>query len=467
MRYLALLALLAFASTAHSQTTADYDEPWQRYAYELLRDSIAFKTVRGEDQVVPFAEFLANKFVDAGFAADDVKLLPIRSDGEPSAALVVRYRGSSDKKPILFAAHMDVVPASGTGWEFDPFVLNEKDGFYFGRGVLDDKFGTTILVTTFARLKQRGYIPERDLVVAFTGDEETRQETANALVNEYRDLIDAEVVINLDVGASILNEDYEPVASLIQFSEKTYATYTITALNAGGHSSRPRPDNAIYDLADAITALRRYQFPIRVNEGTLAYLETMADQVDGELSDALRQFVADPYNELAADVLSRNAEFVGVIRTTCVPTLLDGGHVENALPESATVTVQCRIFPGITADVVEDQIRDVIDNAELQIARTWDPIIVPATPIREDVFAIAQITTDEFFPGVPVVPYPASYVTDNLVFRNAGMTAYGFLGLFMKPEDQFQHANGERIPIDGFYAALDFWLSYMPRMSSL
>ncbi len=467
MRVAALLCCLCCTTSATAQTTADFKAPHQRQAYELLKQSVEYKTVRGEGVVPEFAEFMAQQFLDGGFDARDVRLMPMVSDGEPSAAIVVTYRGDTNQKPIVFTAHMDVVGAAPADWAFDPFVLNEAEGFYYGRGVLDDKFGTTMITSTFIRLKQEGFVPERDLVAVLTGDEETVQFTAKTLVEDYRELMDAEVVFTIDVGAGFLDENGVPVATLLQFSEKSYLTVEVSATNRGGHSSAPRADNAIYDVADAIDRIRNYTFPTRTNEGVEAYFRALRWQVGDEAGRAIDRFLRDPEDAEALEVLSNYPDLIGAVRTTCVPTLLSGGHAENALPEIATVTIQCRVFPGILPEVVEDQLRAVIDNPSIQLTRKWNPVIAPASPIRQDVVRIIERNTERFYPSIPVVPFPASFGTDSVYFRQAGMTAYGLMGLYMHPEDVLLHASGEKLPVRGFFDALEFWYDFMIDVSSL
>ena len=291
MRQFVLISALFLSTQVSAQisaevTSTDYTDPWQVYAHDLLRDSVAFKSVRGEKQVVPLVEFLAQKYIDAGFPDEDVHILPLDSDGEPVATLVVRYRGSSTgKRPILFLAHTDVVVAAGE-WERNPFVLTEEAGYYWGRGVLDDKFATTILTTNFVRLKAEGFVPERDLILAFTGDEETRMWSTRSLTEDNFELINAEFAFNLDAGAGRISADFKPIATFLQFAEKMYISFEVTARNPGGHSSKPTLDNAIADLAKAITAIHDYDFPVRSNNETRTYFAEMGKLTDGELGDA-------------------------------------------------------------------------------------------------------------------------------------------------------------------------------------
>lgn len=468
MRQIVLIAALLLSSQINADvSSADFTDPWQIYAHELLRDSVAFKSVRGEKQVVPFVDFLAQKFIDAGFAEEDVHVLPLDSDGEPAASLVVRYRGSSQsKRPILFMAHTDVVAAAGE-WERDPFVLTEDGGYYWGRGVLDDKFATTILTTNFVRLRSEGFVPQRDLILSFTGDEETRMLTTQSLTQDHFELIDAEFAYNLDAGAGRVSEDLKPIATFLQFAEKMYISFEVTARNAGGHSSKPTLENAIADLARAITAIHDFDFPVRSNNETRTYFAEMGELTDGELGEAMRRFAADPYDQAAAEFLKGQPEQVGITRTTCVPTLLRGGHAENALPESATLTVNCRVYPGVSIAEVKQTLEAAIDDPAIEVAATDEYAPSPASVIREDIYPLIDAAMPEQYSGVPIVPLMAPYTTDGVYFRRAGIPTYGLYGLFLRDGEDLSHSNNESLPIDRFYEALDFWYRLAQSSSAL
>lgn len=458
MRQFALFALLLLWLPVGAEVrSSDFTEPWQIYAHGLLRDSIAFRSVRGEKQVVPFTEYLAREFVEAGFPVEDVRTLPMDSDGEPSASLVVRYRGTSKKRPILFVAHMDVVSAAESDWDRDPFILSEDDGFYYGRGVLDDKIGTTVLTTTFLRLMSEGFRPERDLIIAFTGDEETEQWTVKSLVEDHLDLIDAEIAFNVDAGIGRLDQQFRPVAMYLQFAEKTYMTFELTTSNPGGHSAKPPRENAIADLAEAITAIHEYEFPVRSSTESRAYFAAMGNLLGNELGDAMRRFAENPEDKKASDYLSADPEYVGVLRTTCVPTMLRGGHAENALPESATVTVNCRVYPGVGLSDVETTLKQVVNNPEISFASLWDPLPSAPSPIRDDVLAIVTTATHQQFPEVVVIPYISPYGTDGIFLRSAGIPTYGLYGVYIRAEDESKHGSNEKLPIKGFFDSLEFW----------
>jgi acetylornithine deacetylase/succinyl-diaminopimelate desuccinylase-like protein len=459
MRPFALVALFVCCSPAAAEIrSSDFAGPWQIYAHELLRDSVAFRSYRGAKQVVPLTEFLAKEFIEAGFPAEDVRILPLDSDGEPVASLVVRYRGNSNtKRPILFSAHTDVVGAVESNWDSDPFTLSESDGFYYGRGVLDNKFGTTVLTTTFLRLKKEGFTPERDLIIAFSGDEESEQWTIKSLVQDHLDLIDAEIAFILDAGEGRLSTQFEPIATFLQFAEKTYVTFELTANNPGGHSSKPPPENAIGDLAQAIAAIYEFDFPVRSSVESRAYFAAMGKLTDGELGAAMRQFAENPDNRSASDFLTKRREYVGSIRTTCVPTIIRGGHTENVLPETVTVTINCRLYPGISVADTEATLKRIIANPTIKFKTLGDPLASPASPVREDVLVLIKAATEKQYPGVPVVPYIAPGGTDGVYLRSGGITSYGLYGLFLRAEDDNTHASNEKLSIEGFYEALDFW----------
>ncbi len=437
-----------------------YTEPSQQKALEIYRTSIGFRTAQSHGQVPIFADYLADEFRTGGFPDEDIHVLPSKTDaGEEIASLVVTYRGdgSSGKKPILLLAHMDVVDALPEDWQRDPFTLVEEDGYFFGRGSYDDKFGTTILTTTFLRLKAEGFVPTRNLVIAFSGDEETKATTIQSLVSEHRDLTDAEFALNADAGVGLLNHDNEAVAYRLEAAEKTFATYELTVRNPGGHSSLPRVDNAIYELASILKNIESYRFPVRTNDITRKYFEMMADVHDGELADAMRRFAKYPLDEEASDILYRYPSQVGITRTTCVATMLQGGHAENALPQSATATVNCRIFPGVDVADVENTLRKVADNDAVEVRVLGKPTAGPASPLREDVGSAVSKAVHARFPGIPIVPTMAPWGTDGVHVRIAGIPTYGVMGLFIRDEDEFAHGLNERAPVKSFFGALEHW----------
>ena len=462
MRPLLLFAAAAFlmpGTLPAQDSSADYRKPYQERALELYRTLIGYRSAASHGQVPAVAHFLADQFRAGGFPEEDIHILPLTApDGEALASLVVRYRGNgaSGEKPILLLAHMDVVDALAEDWEQDPFTLVEEDGYFFGRGTSDDKIGIAMFTTTFLRLREAGFVPRRDLILAFTGDEETGMLTARALVTEHRGLTDAEFALNADAGGGVLGEDGRPLRFLVQTSEKTYATFELTVTNPGGHSSTPRADNAIYDLATALKKLEAYRFPVQVNDATRLYFEEASKITEGEVGEAMRRLAADPGDTWAADVLWTEPEQVGITRTTCVPTMLRAGHAENALPQSATATVNCRIFPGVEVSEVQGTLQGVVGN-QVRIAVLDEPKASPASPVRGDVMAAVSRGVEKIRPGTPVIPFMAPYGTDGKEIRLAGIPTYGIMGLFLKDSDQFAHGLNERVPVRSFYDGLEFW----------
>ncbi len=451
--------LEAQTETQLNASSTDYTEPYQQRALEIYRDSIAMRTARGHEQTPVLAEYLATALRDGGFPEADIHVIPFDSNGENVAALVARYRGdgSSGKKPVLLVAHMDIVDALPVDWARDPFTLIEEDGYFFGRATHDDKYGTTMLTAAFLRLKADGYVPDRDLIIAFTGDEETAGRSTSGLVNEHRDLVDAEFALNADAGGGILDSDGLPVSYRIQAAEKTSASFEIIVTNPGGHSSAPRPDNAIYQLAGALKKIEAHKFPVQHLDITLDYLRQSADVTPGELGEAMRAFAADPTDLQAADILARDPGLNGILRTTCVATMLDAGHAGNALPQSATAYVNCRMFPGDEAAYVRQALADAIDDPEVEVKGLGDPVAAPASPLRDDVTSAITKALHARFPGTPVIPFMAPYATDGAAIRSAGIPTYGTTGLFTRPEEVFVHGLNERIPVASFYGGLEYW----------
>ena len=442
------LALAASASLAAPPKGA-----YQAQARDLFAKVIGYKTSVEHAQVPALAAFLAGKFRAAGFPEADVHVLPVGD----TAALVVRYRGDgTGGKPVLLLSHMDVVSAKPEDWKRDPFTLVEENGYFYGRGTYDVKNGVTILTSTFLRLKQEGYVPKRDLIIAFTGDEETAMATTRALATTHHDLVDAEFALNADAGGGTLDEDGKPVVYGLQTAEKTYASFEMTTHNPGGHSSLPRADNAIYDLADALKKVQAYQFPVMWNDTTVASFRASGTTTAGELGAAMRRFAEHPGDAAAAAELAKSPGDVGRTRTTCVATELRGGHAENALPQSATATVNCRIFPGVAVDVVGRTLQDVV-GPDVAVTGIGDPTATDASPLRPDVLAAVERAVHKLHPGVTIVPVQESGATDGVHFRAAGIPTYGVSGLFIKHSDEFAHGLDERVPVQGFYDDLQHW----------
>jgi acetylornithine deacetylase/succinyl-diaminopimelate desuccinylase-like protein len=422
---------------------------------EIYRTIVEVDTSKTTGNTPWVAQFLADELVSAGFPPADVEVLHVGS----TAALVARYRGNgaSGKKPILFLGHMDVVEANAEDWVRPPFELTSDETYFYGRGTDDNKFGIAQLTATFIRLKREGFVPNRDLFLAFSGDEESGMVTTRMLAYERPDLAEAEYALNSDAGGGALDAQGNAVTYNIQAAEKTFATWELTVRNPGGHSSRPRPDNAIYDLAQLITRIQEFRFPILYTDMTLDYFEETGKQIGGELGDAMLRFASDPDDTEAANRLAIESSYVGTTRTTCVVTMLRAGHAENALPQSATATVNCRIFPGVAVSEVEQVLREVVQNTEVEFVLLDEPTESPVSELREDVATAISTAVHARYPDVKIIPFMESGGTDGMHFRKAGIPTWAVSGVFMQPDDVFAHGLNERVPIKAFYDALDHW----------
>ena len=452
LRCIAFATLAAFAA-AQSAFADDALTPYDAKAREIFAKIISIPSSPGLGKVPELANYLASEFRAAGFPEADVHVLPLGD----TASLVVRYRGDgSGGRPIVLMAHMDVVTAKREDWERDPFTLIEENGFFFGRGTADVKQGVAQLTATFLRLRQQGFVPTRDLIIYFSGDEETDGLTAQDTVQNHRDLVDAEFALNADGGGGVLAEDGSELSYSLQTAEKTYASFELGTHNPGGHSSAPRPDNAIYELADALQRLHDYQFPVMWNDTTLAYFRAIAPRDHGALGKAMAAFAANPKDAAAAAVLSAEPGEVGRVRTTCVATLLRGGHAENALPQSATATVNCRVFPGHDLEDVKATLAKVA-GPKVTVTMIGSPFPAPASPLRPDVMAAVEQAVRALHPDVPIVPSQSSGASDGIYFRAAGIPTYGTGSSFIKDSDSFYHGLNERLPVASFYQDLRHW----------
>jgi len=449
---LALSALL-FCGIAGAASAQTPDDGQRARAREIYQRVISFDTSQPA-QNVAMAEYLAGLFRSGGFAAEDVHVLAHNG----TAGLIVRYRGDgSGGRPLLLLAHMDVVPALRSDWERDPFALVEENGFFFGRGAIDNKAGLVQLTSTFLTLRGEGFAPTRDLILWFSGDEETTGATTQALLAQHRALIgDAEFALNSDAGGGQLDDQGRGVAYVLQTAEKTYASFSFTSRNPGGHSSVPREDNAIYELSDALTRLRAFRFPVMWNDTTIESFRSAASTISGAGGQALLRFAERPGDRTAARVMERNPSLASMMRTTCVATMLAGGHAENALPQSASATVNCRIFPGVAVADVTNELRAIagpnIEVTQLATANASD-----ASPLRADVMQAVTRAVHANYAQAVITPYMSAGATDGVFFRAAGIPTYGVGAVFIGDGDDFSHGLNERVPVASFYQGLTHW----------
>ena len=442
------LGLLAGAAAMLPQGAMAAADP--AAAKDILMRSVAFRTVEGAGQVPKLAAYYASVLKSAGFADGDIVITPM---GE-TATLAATIKGrDAALKPLLMIGHMDVVAADPADWTRDPFVPVEENGYIFGRGAEDNKYDVAMMVATLAQLKKQGWTPRRTVILLLSGDEETAMVTTRALAAQYKD---AEMLLNGDGGGGLLNEEGKPVLYQLQAGEKTYADFEIAFTDPGGHSSAPTPGNPIYRLAKAIDRIAAYQFPAMRNELTRASLALSANRIGGEVGAAMRRY-AETGDAAAAELLSTRPEFVGQVRTTCVATMAQAGHALNALPQSAKVMVNCRIFPGVAIDAVKAELVKVVADSGATVKTLGDPLASDASPLRTDVMKVVRDAVTARSPDIIVMPGMSAGATDSLYFRALGVPSYGVSSLFMKAEDGFAHGLNERVPVAGIGESLLQW----------
>jgi acetylornithine deacetylase/succinyl-diaminopimelate desuccinylase-like protein len=467
MRLALALALALLSSSAAAADPAV--SSWDIKAREMLRRTVAIPTVAGSGRLGEMADYLAGEFRTAGFAEADIHVVPYdATPTDKSAALIVRWpaAGKAKKKPILLMAHMDVVPALREDWSIEPFALTEKDGYLYGRGTSDNKLGVVAISTALMRLKAEGFRPTRDLVLLFTGDEETTGRGAQLGATEWRKWTDAEFALNSDGGGGGFAQNGRPLGFTMQTAEKTYSMYSFTVRNRGGHSSKPRRDNAIYKLAEALKRLEAYRFEPVLNETTRAYFTERAKSEKGPLGDAMRAWLANPSDGAAADLVEADEGEVGLTRTRCVATRLEGGHADNALPQLARATVNCRIMPGVEPAAIRDELEKLVADPEVKVERTDDQKMSLASPLRPDVVAAFTAAVRKRHPGSPIMPEMSTGASDARPFRVAGIPVYGVDGGWgVVPDDIRAHGRDERIPIKALFDDVDHWMDMLKALA--
>ncbi|MGH7628453.1 MAG: M20/M25/M40 family metallo-hydrolase [Gemmatimonadales bacterium] len=419
---------------------------------DLLRELVEINTSDSAGRTREAADAMARHLVAAGFPAADVQVV---GHAPRYQNLVARYRGSGAGKPILLMAHIDVVDARREDWSFEPYEFRELDGWYYGRGTADNKAGAAMLVANFIRLKREDFVPDRDLIVVLTADEETAGDAIAWLVEQRRDLVDAEYALNTDGGGGELL-DARPATFTVQTAEKVYLSFQLEVRNKGGHSSVPPRDNAIYRLSEGLARLSRFAFPVRLNETTRAFLlRSAAGRPAAEAADM--RAVARRGDLRAARRLSTQPYGNALLRTTCVATRLSGGHADNALPQVARATVNCRMLPDHAPDSVEAALRRVLADSGIALARINQPRPSPPSPLRDDVMAPVEQLVAEMWPGAAVVPEMSMGATDGLFTRNAGIPTYGVSAIFDDPNDVRAHGRDERVGVKAYHEAAEFW----------
>jgi len=448
------LVLLCLSSTVALVAQSGPNDPRAREIYKELVEINTTDTPAGN--VTKAAEAMAARLSAAGFPAADIRVL---GPDPRKHNLVVRWRtgAATSRKPILLLAHLDVVEAKREDWSFDPFTFLEKDGFFYGRGTSDDKAMAAQFVANLIRLKQEGFTPDRDLILALTADEEGGNfNGVDWLVKNHKDLIDAEFAINEGGGGNMRKGKY--LTNEIQASEKVFQDFHLEVTNPGGHSSLPVKDNAIYHLSAGLARLATFDFPVQLNEVTRGYFERSASvQDDPKMAADMRAVARSTPDPAAAARLSAAVPFYNsLMRTTCVATRLQGGHANNALPQMAGANVNCRILPGVSPSAVKDKLVEVLADPQINVSFVGEANPSKPSPLRPDVISAVESLTKQMFPGVVVVAGMSTCATDGLYLRNSEIPTYGVDGTFGDLDDVRAHGKDERVGVKQFYEGLEF-----------
>ena len=441
-----LSLFLAFAASNLLAATRPPPE-YHKLVHDIYKQLIEINTSYSTGATTPAAQAVADRLRAEGFPASDIQVV---GAAPHKMNVVVRYHGTGARKPLLLLAHLDVVEAKPSDWSLDPFRLTEKDGYFYGRGTIDDKAQAAIWVANLIRFKREAWKPDRDLILALTADEEGGGpfNGVDWLLKNRRDLIDAEYCLNEGGWGDMVNGKH--VANNVQVSEKYVANYRLEVKNKGGHSSLPVPDNAIYHLAEALVRLSKYKFPAKTNEVTRAYLEQMAKVSPAPLASEMKaaaQGSEDAAEQLTAATTALNA----TLRTTCVATMLDGGHALNALPQTAGAFVNCRVLPDMKPADVLATLTKVIADPEVSITAPREIVSGPPSPLRPDLMKAVARISDSMWPGVQTVPMMVMGATDGLYLRSAGIPTYGIQGIFIERDDFRAHGRDERLGVNEFY----------------
>jgi len=444
------LASLLLVSAAPNATAGD--DP-RVLAREIYSDLIAFPSSQSRGGSAQIAKYSADLLIDAGFPEEDVEIM---GSSPEAVGVLARFRGRGEREPVVVMAHLDVVEALREDWSIEPFELIEKGGYFYGRGTNDNKAGAAALLANFVRLKREGFEPARDLILMLTGDEETEMTSVSYFANEQRERIDAAFAINTD-GGQVETDDGKPLAFVVQAAEKVYLTLRVEVTNPGGHSSLPRRDNAIYELAEALLRLKVHEFPVSLNEVTRNYFREAAQFHDAEMAAAM---IALAENRATDDDIARldsSVQLKTMMRTTCVATQLEGGHAENALPQMAAAIVNCRFLPQESAEAVIDTVRRVLADDAIRITTEYEAIASPPSPLTPSVMDVIAGIAEEVYPGIPLMVDMSSGATDGLHLRNVGIPTYGVSALGQDADDVRAHGRDERVRVKDFYDSVEYW----------
>jgi len=456
--------LIALATAMASPILGQTPDPHQQLARDIHKELVEINTVTATGDTLKAAQAMAARLKGAGFADADVQVF---SPAPHKGNLVARLHGTGMRRPILLLAHLDVVDARREDWSVDPFTLLEKDGYLYGRGVWDDKFMGAVFIANLIRYRQEGFKPDRDIIVALETDEEILD--ANALgiqwlLKNHRDLIDAELALNEGGGVGLKNG--KAIRNGLQTSEKVVQNYQLEVKNPGGHSSLPTKDNAIYHLAEGLARLARFDFPVKLNATTRAFFERSAELEDPQVGADMRAVASDSPDPGAIARLSAIPAYNAQLRTTCVATMLQGGHAVNALPQLARANVNCRILPGEPVDEVKSTLVRALADDKIDVTPVGTAVLSPPSALTPQVLGAVQAVTAQLWPGVPVIPIMSSGGTDGSHLRNAGIPTYGTSGLATDIVDVRIHGRDERILVQSFYDGEEYLYRLVKALSS-
>ncbi len=469
VRLLAVVALMAGKCFS-----ATLDEATKQLSRDIFKELIEINTTDSVGNTTTAAEAMKQRLLTAGFPAADLQVL---GPNERKGNLVARFRGTGAGKPVLIIAHLDVVEAKRSDWTTDPFQFIEKDGYFYGRGTQDMKESDAIAVTTLIRFWKEGYKPKRDIILALTADEEGG--TFNGvdwLLKHHRNLIDAEYVLNPDAGG-VTTDKGKPVDVEVEATEKLYADFELIATNPGGHSSLPRPDNAIYEITDALSRLEKSPFPFELNNVTRAWFAQVAGSEEPAVAADIQAMLKTPPDAGAIERLSKSPRFNSTMRTTCVATRLTGGHADNALPQTAGALVNCRILPGHSMEETRQDLMRIfaddkimvrykdIATAEFKDKAPETKAFLPP-PLREDVMEPLRVIAGKMWPGAPVIPEMETGASDSIYTIAAGIPSYGINGIAIDADDVRAHGKDERVRIASYYEGVDFYYRFLKAVTS-
>jgi acetylornithine deacetylase/succinyl-diaminopimelate desuccinylase-like protein len=464
---IALQISFCMAMAAAISSDAQSNDAANRLAHDIFRQLIEINTTDSVGNVTTAAEAMATRLRDAGYPESDVQVI---GPNDRKKNLVARLHGTGAHKPILLICHLDVVEARREDWSINPFQFIEKDGYFYGRGTEDIKDGDAILMSAMIRMKQEGYKPDRDIILALTADEEGGDfNGVEWLHKNHPELIDADFVLNPDAGYFEIENGKKSLVG-IQASEKIYQDFELKVTNRGGHSSLPTPDNAIYQLADGLARLQQFKFPFELNEVSRAYFERTADIVSGSVGADMKAIAKTPPDTAAMARLEEIPYYNARMRTTCVATMLQAGHARNALPGMATANVNCRILPGHTSEETKSTLEKVLNDPGIKVSRivTLGAGALPTkpSPLRPDVMGALEKVVSEMWPGLPVVPQMDAGASDSSILRVEGIPVYGVVGVFSDIEDDRSHGRDERVRVASFYEGVDFYYRLLKTLTS-